>query len=166
VGIVLGITGLFLFGESGVRTIITAPTPSRGDIIVEAEREYIAQLVRKNLNSSGMPGQIQKVTVNLTQGSQMMVSGEDKFSILGFQVTRPFTFTVQIYVSSCALKIHIVHADFSNMPVTRFAQNFESQTNQQLQQRPEGLPSGFQYCITGVRTEPAGLFVTYEAISD
>ena len=164
VGIVLGIFSFFLFGESGVRPIIVVPASSRGDIIVEANRSFITQLVTKNLNSSGMPGKIQNVNVNLTQGSQMMVSGEDVFSILGVQVVRPFTFVVQLYVSSCVLKIHIVHADFSTIPVTRFAQNFESQINQQLQERPEGLPSGFQYCTTSERTEPAGIFVTYEAI--
>jgi hypothetical protein len=163
VGIALGITALFLFGVSGVGPIIVVPASARGDIIVEADRAYITQLVRKNLNSSGMPGQIQNVNVILMQGSQMMVSGEDVFSILGVQVIRPFTFVVQLYVSSCVLKIHIVNADFSNIPVTRFAQSFESQINQQLQKRPEGLPGGFQYCTTGVRTEPAGMFVTYTA---
>jgi hypothetical protein len=163
VGIMLGITALFLFGESSVGPINVVPASSRGDIIVEADRTFINQLVRNNLVSSGMPGQIQNVNVNLTRGSQMMVSGEDEFSILGVQVVRPFTFIVQLYVNSCVLKIHIVHADFSNIPVTRFAQSFESQINQQLQKKPEGLPSGFQYCTTGVRTEPAGMFVTYSA---
>ncbi len=166
VGIALGITAIFLFGESDVKPIIVVPATSRGDIIVEANRSFFIQLVTKNLNSSGMPGKIQNVNVNLTQGSQMMVSGEDVFSILGVQVVRPFTFVVQLYVSSCVLKIHIVHADFSTIPVTRFAQNFESQINQQLQERPEGLPSGFQYCTTGVRTEPTGMFVTYTATPD
>jgi len=166
VGIALGITAIFLFGESGVGPIIVVPASSRGDIIVEAERSFITQLVTKNLDSSGMPGQIQRVNVNLTQGSQMMVSGVDVFSILGVHVTRPFTFIVQPYVSSCVLKIHIVHADFSNIPVTRFTQNFESQINQQLQKKPDGLPGGFQYCTTGVRTEPTGMFVTYTAAPD
>jgi len=165
VGVVLGIMALFLFGESGVGPIIVVPASSRGDIIVEAEKSFITQLVTKNLNSSGMPGQIQNVNVNLMQGSQMIVSGEDVFSILGVQVIRPFTFVVQLYVSSCVLKIHIVHANFSNIPVTRFVQSFESQINQQLQKRPEGLPGGFQYCTTGVRTEHAGMFVTYTATS-
>jgi len=165
VGIALGVAAIFLFGESGVGPIIVVPTPSKGDIIVEANRSFITQLVTNNLSSSGMPGQIQHVNVNLTQGSQMMVSGEDVFSILGVQVIRPFTFVVQLYVSSCVLKIHIVHADFSNIPVTSFAQSFESQINQQLQKKPEGLPGGFEYCTTGVRTEPAGMFVTYTARS-
>jgi hypothetical protein len=165
-GIVLGFTALFLFGESGVGPRLVAPLSSSGDIIIEADSTFINQLVRKNLVSSGMPGKIQNVHVNLTQGSQMMVSGEDEFSIFGVQVVRPFTFIVQLYVNSCVLKMHIVQADFSNIPVTRFTQNFESQINQQLEKQPEGLPSGFQYCATGVRTEPAGMFITYKAIPD
>ena len=163
VGIALGIALLFLFGESGVRPIIVVPASSGGDIIVEANRSFITQLVTKNLNSSGMPGKIQRVNVNLTQGSQMIMSGEDVFSILGVHVIRPFTFIVKPYVSSCILQIHIVQADFSNIPVTRFVQSFENQINQQLQKKPEGLPSGFQHCTTGVRTEPVGVFVTYSA---
>jgi len=166
IGITLGIALLFLFGESGVRSIIVVPASSRGDIIVEANRSFVTQLVTKTLNSSGMPGKIQRVNVNLIQGSQMMVSGEDVFSILGVQVIRPFTFIVKPYVSSCILQIHIVQADFSNIPMTRFVQSFEHQINQQLQKKPEGLPSGFQYCTTGVRTEPVGMFVTYTAIPD
>lgn len=165
-GIALGITALFLYGGSGVGSIIVVPASARGDIIVEADRVYVTQLVRKNLNRSGMPGQIQNVNVNMTQGSQMMVSGEDEFSIFGVQVIRPFTFIVQLYANSCVLEMHIVHADFSNIPVTRFTQSFESQINQQLEKQPEGLPSGFQYCATGVRTEPAGMFITYKAIPD
>ena len=163
-GIALGILALFLFGESDGGPIVVVSASSKGAITVEADRTFITQLVTRNLDSSGMPGQIQNVNVNLTQGSQMLVSGEDEFSILGVQVTRPFTFVVQLFVSSCYLKIHIVHADFSNIPVTNFAQSFESQINQQLQQKPEGLPGGFQYCTTGVRTEPTGIFVTYAAI--
>jgi len=47
--------------------------------------------------------------------------------------------------------------------VTGFVQSFESRINQQLQQKPSGLPKGFQYCTTGVRTTPAGMFITYSA---
>ena len=166
VGIAFGIIAVFLFGESGVGPIVVVPASSRGNIIVEADRSFITQLVRKNLVSSGLPGQIQNVNVNLTQGSQMMVSGEDEFTILGIQVIRSFTITVQIYASACVLKIHIANADFSNIPVTRFAQSLENQNNQQLQNKPEGLPNGFQYCASGVRTDPAGMFVTYTAIPD
>jgi hypothetical protein len=166
VGIVLGIFTFFLFSESGAGPIIVVPAPSKGDIIVEADRAFLTQLVTKNLKSSGLPGQIQSVEVNLTQGNQMTMSGEDMLSILGVGVTRHFTFVVQPYVSSCVLQIHIVHADFSNIPVTRFAQGFEIHIDKQLQKKPEGLPSGFRYCTIGVRTEPAGMFVTYSATLD
>jgi hypothetical protein len=163
VGIVLGIFTFFLFSQSGAGPVIVVPASSKGDIIVEVDRSFLTQLVTKNLKSSGLPGQIQSVEVNLTQGNQMMVSGEDMLSILGVGVTRHFTFIVRPYVSSCVLQIQIVHADFSNIPVTGFAQGFERQINQQLQKKPEGLPKGFRYCTTGVRTEPAGMFVTYSA---
>ncbi len=45
--------------------MIIVPAPSRGDIIVEAERAFFTQLVKKNLSNSGMPGQIENVEVNL-----------------------------------------------------------------------------------------------------
>ena len=163
VGVVFGIFTIFLFGESGAGSTGIVATLSKGNIIVEADRSFLTQLVTKNLSSSGMPGQIENVDVSLAEGNQMTVSGDDGFSVLGIGVTRHFTFVVQPYVSSCVLQVHILHADFSDIPITRFAQGFESQLNQQLQKKPEGLPKGFQYCTTGVRTEPVGMFVTYEA---
>ena len=163
-GIVLGIAGIFLFGESGAGPIKVVPLTTRGDIIVEADSAFITQLVKKNLNNSGIPGQAQNVTVSLIAGDQMIISGEDVFPFLGVQVSRPFTFVIQPYVSSCVLKIHIVHADIGNIPVTSFSQSFEDQINQQLATKPEGLPSGFEYCTSGVRTEPDGMFITYTAI--
>jgi hypothetical protein len=163
VGIVLGIFTFFLISASGAGSLIVVPAPSKGDIIVEADRAFLTQLVTKNLKSSGLPGQIQSVEVNLTQGNQMTVSGEDMLSILGIGVIRHFTFIVRPYVSSCVLQIHIVRADFSNIPVTGFAQDFESHINKQLQKKPEGLPNGFRYCTIGVRTEHAGMFVMYSA---
>ena len=51
----------------------------------------------------------------------------------------------------------------AGIPVTGFVQSFESHINQQLQEKPSGLPKGFQYCTTGVRTTPAGMFITYSA---
>jgi hypothetical protein len=163
VGIVLGIAAIFLYGLSGEGQIVIVPSSGKGNIVVEADKAFLTQLVTKNLRDSGMPGQIENVKVDLSQGDQMTVNGDDGFSVLGIGVARHFTFVVQPYVSSCFLQVHIVHADFSNVPMTGFAQIFESHINQQLQMKPEGLPSGFQYCTTGVRTEPAGMFVTYAA---
>jgi hypothetical protein len=130
---------------------------------VEADKAFLTQLVTKNLRDSGMPGQIENVEVDLSQGDQMTVKGDDGFRVLGIRVARHFTFVVQPYVSSCFLQVHVVHADFSNVPITGFARIFESHINQQLQKKPEGLPTGFQYCTTGVRTDPSGMFVTYTA---
>jgi hypothetical protein len=59
VRVALGIMTVFLFRESGVGSIVVVPVSSMGDIIVEADRTFINQLVRKNLVNSGMPGQIQ-----------------------------------------------------------------------------------------------------------
>jgi hypothetical protein len=58
----------------------TAASSKRG-IIVEADRSFITQLVKKILNSSGMLGRIQNVNVNLTQSNQLMVCGEDVLSM-------------------------------------------------------------------------------------
>ncbi len=162
-GIVLGVLAIFLYGLSGEGQIVLVPVSTNGNIIVEADKAFLTQLVRKNLSDSGMPGQIRNVEVDLVHGDQMTVNGDDSFSLLGVGVSKHFTFVVQPYVNSCVLQIHIVHADFSTIPVTGFAQTFESHINQQLQQKPQGLPNGFQYCTTGVRTEPAGMFVTYSA---
>ncbi len=162
-GIVLGIAAIFLYGLSGEGRIVIVPSSGRGNIVVEADKAFLTQLVTKNLRDSGMPGQIENVKVDLSQGDQMTVNGDEGFSVLGVGVARHFTFVVQPYVSSCFLQVHVVHADFSNVPMTGFAQIFESHINQQLQMKPEGLPSGFQYCTTGVRTDPSGMFVTYAA---
>jgi hypothetical protein len=163
VGIGLGIVAIVLYGLSGEGQIVIAPSSGRGNIVVEADKAFLAQLVTNNLRDSGMPGQIENVRVNLANGDQMTVNGDDGFSVLGVGLTRHYTFVVQPYVSSCFLQVHVVHADFSNVPVTGFAHIFESHINQQLQMKPEGLPIGFQYCTTGVRTEPSGMFVTYTA---
>lgn len=163
VGIVLGIAAIFLYGLKGEGQMVIVPSSVKGNIIVEADKAYITELVTKNLRDSGMPGQIENVQIDLSQGDQMTVNGDDGFSVLGIGVARHFTLVVQPYVSSCYLQVHIVHADFSNVPVTGFADIFESHINQQLRVKTEGLPTGFQYCTTGVRTEPSGLFVTYTA---
>ena len=166
IGVVLGIAAIFLYGLSGEGQIVIVPVPAKGDIIVEVDKAFLTQLVTKNLRDSGLPGQIENVRVDLARGDQMTVNGDDRFSVLGIGVSKHFMLVIQPYIRSCILQIHVVHADFSGIPVTGFAQIFESHINQQLQKKPQGLPSGFQYCTTGVRTEPAGMFVTYSATPD
>jgi hypothetical protein len=138
-------------------------TAGQGDIIVETDRAFLSHLVSMNLSNAGLPGIIRNVNVELVNGDQMAINGDDTFSLFGIGITRPFTVIVQPYVRSCALLIHVVQADLSGIPVTGFVSSFESQINQQLAQKPTGLPEGFQYCATGVRTTPDGMFVTYAA---
>ena len=163
VGMMLGIGAVFLFGLSSEGQIVIVPSPAKGNIVVETDKAFLTQLVTKNLRDSGLPGQIENVQVDLSQGDQMTVNGDDGISVLGIGVARHFMFVVQPYVNSCFLQVHIVHADFSKIPVTGFAHIFESHINKQLRMKPESLPGGFQYCTIGVRTEPSGMFVTYIA---
>jgi hypothetical protein len=164
VGIVLGIAAIFLYGLTSEGQIVFVPSSVKGNIVVEADKAFLTQLVTKNLRDSGMPGQIENVQVDLSQGDQMTVNGDDGLNVLGIGVARHFTFVIQPYVTSCFLQIHIMHADFSNVPITGFTHIFESHINQELRMKPAGLPNGFQYCATGVRTEPSGMFVSYAAM--
>lgn len=161
-GIAFGIVVLLFIGLSGEGQVLIVPA-GKGDIIVEADRAFLTHLVARNLSETGLPGTIKNVDVELALGDQLTVSGDDSFSLLGIGVTRHFDLVAQPYVSSCVVQIHVVHADLSGIPITGFAPAFESEVNKQLSQKPSGFPKGFQYCATGVRTEPAGMFVTYSA---
>ena len=163
-GIAIGIASLLFYGLSGEGTVLIVPAPGKGDLIIEADKAFLTHIIDMNLRSAGMPGNISNVAVDLALGDQMTIGGDDGFSLLGIGVSKHFTIVVQPYVSSCVLQIHVLHADVSSIPVTGFVQSFESHINQQLQEKPSGLPKGFQYCTTGVRTTPAGMFVTYSAI--
>jgi hypothetical protein len=162
-GIAIGIGSLLFYGLSGEGQVLLVPTSGKGDLIVEADKAFLTHVVEMNLRDAGMPGNISNVEVDLANGDHMTINGDDGFSLLGIGVTKHFTIVVQPYVNNCVLQIHVVHADVSSIPVTGFVQSFESHINQQLQQKPSGLPKGFQYCTTGVRTAPAGMFVTYSA---
>jgi hypothetical protein len=161
-GIALGMLALLLYGITGEGQLLVVPA-GKGDIIVEADRTFLTQIVKINMNSAGMPGTIQNVDVTLAQGDQLTINGDDAFSLLGIGVTKHFVVVVQPYISSCVVQIHVVHADLDGIPVTGFAPAFESQINRQLAQQPSGLPKGFRYCAAAVRTQPAAMFVTYSA---
>lgn len=162
-GIFIAIAGLFLYGSSGEGQRVVGPAPTNGAIIIRVDRAFLTQLVTQNLRESGMPGHIQNVRVDLAQGDLMTINGDDVFTLVAVQVTKHFVLVVQPYVSECVLQVHVVHGDVSSIPVTGFAQIFENHVNEQLRKKPEGLPSGFVYCTTGVRTDPTAMFVTYAA---
>lgn len=163
-GIVIGISSLILYGLEGDGQVLPVPGPGKTDLTVEADKAFITSLVTAKLRQSGLPGTLENIQVSLATGDQMTINGEDRFSMLGIGFTRHFTVVVQPYISNCSLQIHVVHADLSSIPVTGFVQKFETSVNQQFQQKPTSLPQGFQYCATGVNTQPGALFITYSAI--
>jgi len=164
-GILLGVLGILLYALaiSGDQLfIVPSPPPSTGSIIVQTDTTYLTDLVKQNLSTSGMPGNISDVRVSLISGAQITITGNDRFSLFGIGVTRQFTLVVQPYVSSCYLQMHVIRANVSNIPVTGLAQTFENSINTQLRGATT-LPKGFTYCATGVRTAPNGMFITYSA---
>ena len=165
-GIVIGVVSLFLYGLSGDGQALPAPGPGRTDISVVADKAFITSLVSTNLRQSGLPGTVENVQVDLASGDQLTINADDAFSVLGIGFSKHFTVIVQPYISNCALQVHITHADLNSIPVTGFVSAFESNINEQLQQKPTNLPPGFQYCATSVSTQPAGILLTYSAIPD
>jgi len=163
-GIIIGIGALLLYGLSGEGKALPVPGPGKTDISVVADRAYITSIVSMNLRESGLPGTVENVQVNLASGDQFTINADDAFNIMGFAFTKHFTVIVQPYIGNCSLQVHVIHADLSSIPVTGFVSTFESSINQQLQQKPTSLPLGFQYCATGVSTQPAGLSLTYSAV--
>ena len=166
-GVVVGMGAILLYalsisGEG--RALITPPPPRGGDIVIQVGATFMQHLVERNLASAGLPGKVSNVVVTLQHGNQMIVDGDDRFNVVfSLSVTRHFRIILQPYVRSCQLQMHVIHADMNSIPVTGFVSNFESRINGQLQVKPTGLPQGFLYCTIGVRTERAGLFVTYSA---
>jgi len=170
-GLGVGVVALLLYALSlstEGRVLVTPLPPPGGDIIVQVGPAYITRLLDRNLRNSGLPGNVENVRVSLADSdrihsAQMTITGDEKISALGIDATRPFTIVVQPFLRACWLQVHVLHADFSGVTVTGFAATFEGQINQQLEMNPGGLPAGFQYCATNVRTKPQGLFLTYSA---
>ncbi len=169
-GMAMGSGGVLLYflSISGDRQVQQAPpvvvTPgTNGAIVVQASSTYITQLIRKNITSSGLPGDVKNIQVKLVHNGPMTVTGDDQLSFLGVNLTRHFSLQVQPVVNACQLEMHVVHADLEGVAVTGFVSTFEGQINKQLRVDPSNFPSGFTYCLTNVRTEPQGIFATYSA---
>jgi hypothetical protein len=162
-GILVGIFSLLIYGLSGEGSIVVLPALGKQDIIVQADKAFVTNLIQMNIQSSGMPGRVENVRVDLATNDRITINGDDTFSVLFIGVTKHFQVLAQVFVASCSLQVHIVHADLSSIPVTGFAQAFESSINRQLAQKPTGLPKGFSYCATSVKTQAGGVIVTYSA---
>lgn len=164
IGILLGFFSLFLVAIGGDGQLHPAPAvPATGNIVIEIDKTFLTHLLTSNLQSSGLPGTVQNVQVTMVPTDEMSIQADDEFSILGIGASRHFTLVVQLFASSCTIQTQVVHADVGSIPVTGFVQIFQGNINSQFQTKPSGLPKGFTYCASGVRTETQGMFVTYTA---
>ena len=165
IGVAIGLSSIIWYGLSGQGPIvIVPPAATRGNLTIEADKDFVTQLVRNDLADAGLPGKVENIKVTLQRGAQMVVEGDDTYSVFGVSVSRHFTVTVQPYVQACILQVRVLSANLGGIPVTTFVQSFQGNVNRQLAQKPTGLPEGFAYCTVGVRTEPGGMFVTYQAV--
>lgn len=164
-GVAVGLSALFWYGLSGEGQIVIVPQArsGQGNVIVEANAAFVTQLVRQDLANAGLPGEVRDVQVQLKHGAEMIISGENVNTVFGVTLSRHFTVYMQPYVKTCILQARVLRADLGGIPVTTFVQSLQGSINQQLAQKPSGLPEGFFYCTVGVRTEPGGLFITYQA---
>ncbi len=164
-GIMLGVlaTLLFAFSFSHDNAPISTPVSTKNTAItVQISNAYLTQLVSKKLKTAGLTGDISNVQVTLVN-NQIIISGNDRFQLFVFSVTRRFTIPLQPYIRSCQPQVHIIHAALANIPVTTFVTNYEDQINQQIQLQSSDLPSGFTYCAVDVRTEPNAMIIMYSA---
>ncbi len=163
-GLAIGLTSVIWYGLSGEGPLVAVVPAAQGNLIVDANKDFVGQLVRNNLTNAGLPGKVQNVKVTLKHGALIVVEGDDVYPVLFTTITKHFTIDVQPYVQTCILQVRITHADLSGIPVTTFVQSFQDRINQQLGKKPAGLPGGFTYCTVGVSTEPGGMYITYRAI--
>jgi hypothetical protein len=166
-GILVTLAGLFgyilFFASGNTQSAVSQTSSATGAIFVQTRTAYMTEVVRKNLNVAGLPGQITDAQVSFTHNGPMVITANIQLSILGIGTTRQLTVALQPYVSNCELHLRVAEADLQGFPITVFVQAFEGQINNQMQMKVAGLPPGFKYCVTDVQTDPAGLSLTYSA---
>jgi hypothetical protein len=167
VGIIVTLVGLFgyilFFANGNTQPAVSQTSSAAGAIYVQTRTAYMTEVVRKNLNVAGLPGQITDAQVSFTHNGPMVITANIQLSILGISTTRQLSVALQPYIDNCELHMRVAQADLQGFPITVFVQAFESQINNQMQMKVAGLPPGFKYCVTTVQTDPAGLSLTYSA---
>ena len=155
--------GYILFFAGPSHPLASSSSSTAGAILIQTKTTYMTELVQKNLNAAGLPGQVTNAQVSFTQNGPMVITGNIQLGILGITTTRHLTVSLQPYIGSCQLHLHVLQADLQGLSITTFVQSFEGQINDQLQIKAAGLPAGFNYCLTNVHTDPTGLSLTYSA---
>jgi hypothetical protein len=165
-GILVTLVGVFsyiLFFAGSSHPVASSSSSATGAILVQTKTAYMTEVVQKNLNAAGLPGQVTNAQVSFTNNGPMVITGNIQIGILGITTTRQLTVKLQPYISSCQLHLHVLEADLQGFPITSIVQSFEGQINNQMQIKATGLPTGFNYCVTDVHTDPTGLSLTYSA---
>ena len=170
IGIAVGIVAVLLFillisgNLPPVPVAMSAASPTPGHVIVHIDAATITPLVEQSLQAAEIPGNITNVQVQFAEGEQMTVTGNYENSIMHVQVSNPFTIELQPLVNECQVQVHILHADFARVPVTRLAALFEDKLNQKMQFISKTTAGNITYCLTAIHTDPAGLSATFTVI--
>ncbi len=164
-GFVLGlvVSLIFVLSHSTKTLPGVISTNQAGNILVEAQPELLTLITEKSLLSAGIPGSFSNIQFQLANGDRMTMTGTYTYSIFGIGLTQPFTMQLQPYVHSCQLQVHVTSVDIAGIAITSFVSAFEGNINQELKLPSSGLPDGLTYCMSGVRTETTGLYVTCES---
>ncbi len=166
VGVVVGAVGLSawtLLSNPDQSALPVPPSSANAAVVLHASSTYVNQVAQQQTGSFGVPGTIKNLHVSFVHDGPVLITGDDALNILGLTLTRRFSLEVQVYVASCKPIIHVLHANFSGVPITGFATSFEQNVNQQLQGNISGLPSGFVYCMIAIHTEPQEASATFSA---
>jgi hypothetical protein len=158
--------GYLLFFAADVPPIATTSSSTNGAVSAQASAAFVTELIQQNINNAGLPGEVEHVQVSLKHNAPLIVTGDMHMSVLGIDTLRRLTVTLQPYISACQIHVHVLHIDVQGFPLPFLAQTVENKINEQMKLNVSGLPSGFTYCATSVRTETSSLFVTYAAVPD
>ncbi len=172
VGIVLGVVGLLLIQLSigGTRAPITTTlTPvTSGNVTVHADQSIITPLLQSSVQAIDLPanGSVSNVQIQFTNGTQMNITGNYQASVLGVQLTQPFSLDTQLIVDNCQVQIHILQANFSNISVTGLVALFEDKINQKLAQLipQNNLPGNIEFCLINIATDEQGINATFNLV--
>src|ERR1700693_6601460 len=156
--------GYLLFFAADVPPIVTTSSSTNGAVSAQASTAFVTELIQQNINNAGLPGKVEHVQVILKHNAPLIVTGDMHMNVLGIDTLRRLTVTLQLYISACQIHVHVLHIDVQGFPVPLLVQTVENKINEQMKPDVSGLPSGFTYCATSVRTETSGLFVTYAAV--
>jgi hypothetical protein len=166
-GLLIGILGTLFYISSAHDVPVPPPQSEPGEaaIVVQLSPTFISQIITKEVHQASIPGSLKNIRVTMAHDAPITISGDDLISLMGFVVTNHVTIQLQPVIRACQFQVSITHADLSGIAVTSFVSSFESQINQQLSNssKNSSLPQGFAYCVTNVRTETNGIFVTYSA---